>query len=234
MVLQEGRVGLFEVASGVLAWRLEPRGMRPALWICFIGSVVASLAGMGAPASARVQIGLPAISYSDGDVGLSQLGIANGIILELAGDPAQLKRPQSQAFVDAFFKHLSVALSDGTQRHALAELRPAFVVGDDYDLNQSESTALNGFKGLMFGMPQTSLRAYVFGMIVQQVNDNAHTAKSRAEDVYYRSALERINDIDESIDGLPDARIALLSDQPGDWGAIGAHSAALLKLILSA
>lgn len=71
----------------------------------------------------------PAITYPNGLLGDARLGVAWSTIGELAEEPRFLWQPETQSFIDDFFRQLRQTLNDSKSDHALVDARSILSAG---------------------------------------------------------------------------------------------------------
>ena len=175
----------------------------------------------------------PAISYPDGLLGDARLGVAWATIGELAQEPRFLWQPETQSFIDDFFRQLRQTLNDSKSDQALTDARLVLSVGSIPQQQDVVDHLGPGIARLLYGhLPSARTDVIFLGFDAAQANWQV-AARDSDEAKYDRDWVAGHASLDPFVPGLDKLRQGLGEVKPGDWPNLIDKAQGVVAAILS-
>lgn len=175
----------------------------------------------------------PTISYPKGLLGDARLGVAWNTIGDLAEEPRFLWQPETQAFIDDFFRQLRQTLNDSKSDRALAETRSILSVGSTPEEQDVVDHIGTGIARLLYShLPSARTDAVFFGADAAQAVWQG-TVQSVSEAKFDRDWVASHASLDPLVPGLERLRQALGGVKPDDWTNLVDKAQGVVTAIIS-
>jgi len=174
----------------------------------------------------------PAITYPPGLLGDARLGVAWATIGELAQQPRLLWQPESQEFIDDFFRQLGNILGDSQARSTLSQARTLLAVGSSPTEEAVKNLLGVEIATLLYShLPKARTDVIFLGFDAAQAVWETNT-KDADEANFDRDWVSTNDSLDQFVPGLSNQRRELGEVKSGDWIGLIGKAQAVVNAIL--